>query len=149
MQTDQIRSQKPLADGAGHTFLKCRAPFVRAQFGAAGGGPPPAPPGFGAPSRNRRVGQPHGQAPALAQAGVILSPMHCPASLPRNVVAAIGIHLENGTAGDPESWEGDQPCTYRLLPVLPRQPGPCNKVGGGTLLGAITGCLDQGPPSVK
>src|SRR5205814_5868002 len=27
-QTGQITSHKPLADGAGHTFLKCRAPYA-------------------------------------------------------------------------------------------------------------------------
>ena len=70
-QTGQIASHKPLADGAGHTFLKCRAPSAADRSrDAAGRSPPPGPgrnagptPVSGLPSGARRASSYTGQAP--------------------------------------------------------------------------------------
>src|SRR5437764_11508722 len=48
----------------------------------------------GAPGRDRGVGDPDREAPTLAQSGIVLRPIRDPVPLLRNMMAAIGIHLE-------------------------------------------------------
>jgi hypothetical protein len=51
-------------------------------------------PWFSAPSRDRGLGKPDREAPALAQGGIIFRPIRDLVPLLRNMMAAVGIHLE-------------------------------------------------------
>ena len=51
-------------------------------------------PWFSAPSRDRGLGKPDRQAPTLTQGGIIVRPIRDLVPLLRNMMAAIGIHLE-------------------------------------------------------
>src|SRR5258705_9556070 len=81
--------------------------------------------GLGLPRRNRRFREPHGQAAALAQGGVIGGPIRHLVPLLRDVLTAILVRFE---------WHDDCPRVRNraalLLPVTPRPPktDPCNKV---------------------
>ena len=84
----------------------------------------PAPGGawLGRPRRDRLIGEPHRQAPTLAQAGVIGRPVRDPVLLPGNVATAGLVQLE-GQEGHPGIVRGDAVLRH---PALQRQPPePC------------------------
>src|SRR5215212_6578986 len=71
-------------------------------------GPPQSAPGrawLGLPCLDGFVGEPDRQAPALAEAGVVLAPVRHLALLPGNMVAAVLVQLE-GHTGHPRAGEG-------------------------------------------
>src|SRR5215211_5671933 len=67
--------------------------------------PAPGCPWLGLPRLDRFIGEPHRQAPALAQAGIVLAPVRYLALLLGNVVTAVLVQLE-GHAGHPGAGEG-------------------------------------------
>jgi hypothetical protein len=74
-------------------------------------------PGRGSPGRDRHVGEPYRQAPALAQARVMGRPVHHLARLLRDVVATRGVGLER-YCGIPDQ---NSECLLSQ-PTLRRQP---------------------------
>ncbi len=81
--------------------MRCRAISSRSwkagapNFDAERPGlPAPGGPWLGLPRRDRRLGEPDGQATPLAERGVVFSPVRHPVPLFRDVVPAIGIRLE-------------------------------------------------------
>jgi hypothetical protein len=76
----------------------------------------PAPEGM--PGRNRRLGEPDCQAPALAQGGIVFGPVRDPAPLFRDAVTAISIDFERH--GDPGSQKGS--CCYASHPCTLNRP---------------------------
>ena len=80
--------------------------------------------GLGLPRRNCRFRKPHGQAPALAQGGVIGGPIRHSVPLLRDVMAAILVRFE---------WHGDYSGSEMAAPSYivhssPLTTDPCNKV---------------------
>src|SRR5215218_3638489 len=65
----------------------------------------PGRPWLGLPRLDGVIGEPDRQAPALAQAGVVLTPVRYPALLLGDMVAAVLVQLE-GHAGHPGAGEG-------------------------------------------
>jgi len=92
--------------------------------GRVGRLPAPGRPGRGHPRRDRLLGEPDRQAPTLAQARVILTPVRDPEPLPGDAVATVGIGFERHRASQVRG--------LRLS-----YPGP--------LAPPIAGSLQQGP----
>jgi hypothetical protein len=80
--------------------------------------------GLGVPGRDRRLGKPDCQAPALAQGRIVFGPVRDPAPLFRDAVTAISIGLERH--GGIQGHRRGHPPT----PAIPAcQPlDPCNKL---------------------
>ena len=78
---------------ASYDDLDAAARVVRVGCHTAGGHP-----GLGLPGRDGLGGEPHRQAPAPPQAGVVLAPVRDPEPLPRDAVAAFGIGFERHRA---------------------------------------------------
>src|SRR4051812_33771261 len=73
--------------------------------GRVGGLSAPGFPWLGLPRLDGFLGEPDRQAPALAEAGVVLTPVRYLALLPGNMVATVLVQLE-GHAGHPGAGEG-------------------------------------------
>src|SRR4051812_21692329 len=80
------------------------------------------------PRFDRLSGEPDRQAPALAQAGVVLAPVRYLVLLPRDMVTAVLVQLE-GHGGDSGGRRGGALPRPPASPHPP--PPPCTPVGGG------------------
>src|SRR3954451_19046432 len=90
----------------------------------------PGRPWLGLPRLDGVIGEPDRQAPALAEAGVVLAPVRYPALLPGNTVAAVLVQLE-GHAGHPGAGERSScysgstcSATGQIRATTPRQAQP-------------------------
>src|SRR4051812_50161526 len=94
-------------------------------------------PGLPTPSRARRrrprfdrlSGEPDRQAPALAQAGVVLAPVRYLVSLARDMLAAVLVQLE-GHGGDSRGGGGGGPPRPPASPHPPAAPRTPPRGGG-------------------
>ncbi len=88
--------------------------------------PAPGRPRLGLPGRDGLVGEPHRQAPAPAQAGVVLAPVRDLEPLPRNAVATVGVGFERHRASQVRGPQLSDPGP--LVPPITRslQQSPAN-----------------------
>jgi hypothetical protein len=104
---------------------------------------------LGAPGVDGFIGEPNGEASALAQSGIILPPVRHPMPLFRDVVAAIGVGFErhDWDPGVLQMEAGDLPMWGRTAEPSPANtarrcnPGPqilrSHALGSGTVLFVI------------
>ncbi len=108
------RTDQPLGLPVGEAEHGAQGQCRQDRQGRIPGLPAPGGARLRRPRFDRLGGEPDRQAPALAQAGVVLAPVRYPVSLARDMVATVLVQLK-GTAGIQGSGEGALSYATQLL----------------------------------